>query len=253
LLISFAVPHPVLWGTAWAMSVKNYVAKTWVADCGDPYMGAKTDTFKKLFYFKYVEKWFCKKANFVAITKIEMINNYYPEFHKKIVEIPQGFNFNAIKINKDAYKKHLVPTFAFAGQVFPIIRDPAPLLRFLLEQNKDFKLVFYTATTALIEPFLKEANGKIEIRKIIPREQLLVELAQYDFLLNIAYDPKTQSPSKLIDYIIAGRPVLNIDTNILNKEDIISFLNGDYTNKFVEKDIEKYKIEHVANKFISLI
>src|SRR5699024_12169166 len=39
LLISIAVPHPIHWGTAWAWRKENPIAKTWVADCGDPYMG----------------------------------------------------------------------------------------------------------------------------------------------------------------------------------------------------------------------
>ena len=52
LLISVAVPFPIHWGVAWARTKSNRVAKTWVADCGDPYYYNIHDSFKKLFYFK---------------------------------------------------------------------------------------------------------------------------------------------------------------------------------------------------------
>ena len=55
LLVSVAVPHPVHWGVTWAKTKKHPIARTWVADCGDAYMGLiKHDSFSKLFYFKYL-------------------------------------------------------------------------------------------------------------------------------------------------------------------------------------------------------
>lgn len=52
LLISIAYPYPIHWGVAKAWNKKQKAAKTWVADCGDPYMMNKFDAFNKLFYFK---------------------------------------------------------------------------------------------------------------------------------------------------------------------------------------------------------
>ena len=49
LLISVAVPYPVHWGVAWARTSKHHIAGTWVADCGDPYMGDRRDTVRQLF------------------------------------------------------------------------------------------------------------------------------------------------------------------------------------------------------------
>ncbi|MEA1886217.1 MAG: hypothetical protein U9N72_03280, partial [Bacteroidota bacterium] len=44
LLISIAVPYPVHWGVAARRSETYPIAKNWVADCGDPYMGQENDT-----------------------------------------------------------------------------------------------------------------------------------------------------------------------------------------------------------------
>lgn len=83
LLISFAVPYPVHWGVAWSRTRKHKIAGKWIADCGDPYMGDILDTFRKPFYFKYIEMWFSRKADFLTIPIEGAIDGYYPEFHRK--------------------------------------------------------------------------------------------------------------------------------------------------------------------------
>ena len=97
LLISIAVPYPIHWGVAKSRNEKHPIAKTWVADCGDPYMFAEFDTFKKMFYFKYLEKGFSRKADYITIPRVEMIGNFYEEFHNKIHPIPQGFRFEDVE------------------------------------------------------------------------------------------------------------------------------------------------------------
>src|SRR5699024_1097821 len=84
LLISVAVPYPVHWGVAWAWREKDPIAKTWIADCGDPYYGLESDSFKKLFYFAWIEKWFCRKADFISIPFEGGRSAYFKEFQEKI-------------------------------------------------------------------------------------------------------------------------------------------------------------------------
>jgi hypothetical protein len=66
LLISVAVPHPIHWGVAAVRTKTNPIAKVWVADCGDPYMGQENDTFKPPFYFGWLEKKFCRIADYIT-------------------------------------------------------------------------------------------------------------------------------------------------------------------------------------------
>jgi hypothetical protein len=252
LLISIAVPHPIHWGVAWAWNNKKPIAKVWAADCGDPFMGAEFDSFKKLFYFKYFEKWFCKKATFIPITNIKMINNYYPEFHHKIIEIPQGFNFGDIKIYEGEIKNS-VPTFAFAGLFIPTSRNPTALLKYLSTLTIDFKFVIYPKNTELIEPFKKILGHKLEIRGLIPRQQLIYELSKMDFLVNIGFDPTNQSPSKLIDYALTKRPILSLQSNEVKEKVLSEFFEKKYHNQFVVENIDQYKIENVCQKFLDLL
>ncbi len=110
MMISFAVPYPVHWGVAWSRTQKHPIAETWIADCGDPYMGDVLDSFKKPFYFGYMEKWFCRKADFISIPIESAKPGYYPAFHHKIRIIPQGFDFD---LGNSKGLSHLndIPTF----------------------------------------------------------------------------------------------------------------------------------------------
>ena len=250
LLISVAVPHSIHWGTAWARTKSRPLATKWVADCGDPFMGAIHDSFKKVFYFKYLEKWFCKKADYIAVPKIMMKENYYPEFSDKVIEISQGFKFD--EVVRSDFKKNEVPTFGFAGTFIRTTRNPAPLLEFLTTVDQPFKFIIYTETQDLVLPFLPILKENLEVRHYIPRIDLLKEMSSMDFLVNIAYDAVHQAPSKLIDYYLTGRPILSSVTNEFDYDTVRDFIAGNYANAFVFNNIEQYKIENVATKFLSL-
>jgi hypothetical protein len=251
LLISVAVPHPVHWGVAAARNNTNQIAKVWVADCGDPYMGDKADSFRKPFYFKYIEKWFCRKTNFITVPTTGSIDGYYPEFEKKIRVIPQGFDFEAIPVFTGPIKNDVI-TFGYAGGFIPGIRDPRPLLDFLCKSEHLFKFIIYTSNADLVLPYVAASNNRIELRSYIPRERLLYELSKMDFLININNGTNVQTPSKLIDYALTKRPILSIQTGLSDKVIIEEFLMGNYCNQFQLDNIDEYNIKNVARKFIDL-
>ncbi len=252
LLVSVAVPHPIHWGTAKAWNQKKPIAKTWVADSGDPYMGVSYDRYGKPFYFKMLEKSWGRKSTYMAITNINMKQNYYPEFNDKIVEITQGFNFDDVNKNKEEVKNS-VPTFAFAGTFMKSVRNPSKFLQYLSTLKTDFKFVIYTRGAELVLPFKEVLGDKLELRQFIPRTELLKELKNMDFLINLGYDPVLQSPSKLIDYYMTGRPILSLEGEVLDEKLIDEFLSGDYSGRFEVENFEQFDIKNVAQKFLNLI
>lgn len=250
MLISIAVPHPVHWGIALAKSKGINIARCWVADCGDPYMGDTTDSFRKLFYFKYVEKWFCRKADFLTVPFKGAISAYYPEFHEKIRIIPQGFNLEELTL-PDYKQQNRWPVFAYAGGFIPGKRDPIALLNFLSEYQGDFNFIVFTSHKEILYRFKKLLGDKLDIREVIPRKDLLFELARMDFLINLDNNVTTQLPSKLIDYSIVGRPVLNLSQDD-NFSTLIEFMNYNYTNQMKIESPDKYDIKRVAGQFLRL-
>lgn len=252
LLISVAMPHPIHWGCAMARTTQpSTFPKVWIADCGDPYMGNRVNR-KPFFYFKYLEKWFGKKADFIIVPTQNIISAYYPEFKSKIKVIPQGFNFT-IGNPEIEYSKNDIPIFAFAGIFYKETRNPSTFLELLCKVNSPFKFIIYTPDQSLLKPYYSLLKDRIIVKPYIQRVDLINELRTMDFLININNVGNYGSPSKLIDYAIAGRPILSFTSDAVPETTFMEFLQGNYKNQFVVENIGQYKIENVAKEFIKLI
>jgi hypothetical protein len=251
LMVSFAVPYPVHWGVAWARTGKHKIAYKWIADCGDPYMGDVLDSFRKPFYFGYLEKYFCRKADFISIPIESARHGYYSEFQTKIKIIPQGFDF---PLNNGAAEEpsNNVPTFAYAGGFLAGARDPGPLLQFLGKLNFPFKFLVFTNMPEFLDQYKELLQGKLFISDYIPRGDLMKVLARMDFLINFDNNTTLNSPSKLIDYAIARRPVLNIRKDF-STNDVALFLEGNYSRRMVLPDPEHYHIQNISILFLDLL
>lgn len=251
LLISIAVPFPVHWGVAKAQRANHRIAKTWVADCGDPYMGQENDTFTPPFYFGYVEKWFCRKADFLTVPVTGAIAAYYPEFHDKIKVIPQGFRFEDFQAQGERLPNPQV-TFGYAGHLMPGMRDPSRFLQYLVDLEMDYRFHLYTRSVGLVAPYAQASGGRIIVHDYVSREELLLRFSQMDFVVNFENVGTKQTPSKLIDYAIIERPILSVRSEQLQTDNIDAFLKGDYSGQITVENPDQYRIENVVRKFIDL-
>ena len=250
LMISFAVPYAVHWGVALARSGKHRISDIWVADCGDPYMGDVLDSFKKPFYFSYLEKAFCRKAEFITIPVESAKPAYYPEFQNKIRVIPQGFDFD-LSLKEGPHSKSEIPEFAYAGRFLKGIRDPDFLMKCLIEIDAPFRFYIFTDQPEILNDYMESLNGKLIISPYIPRVELMQKLSKMDFLINFDNNTTLNVPSKLIDYAITYRPVLNINREF-NKQTIQAFLDGDYSKRMILPDPEQYHIKNISRQFLDL-
>ena len=247
ILISLALPHPTHWGCAMAFRKNRMLAKTWIADCGDPLTGNKFSNYP--FYFRYVENWVFNIADYITVPIKEALDAYDTSLHHKIRVIPQGFKFDNVRTSA---VRNDEPTFAFAGAFYENKRDPREFLDYLLTLKTKFKFIVYTNNDSLLYQYKTLLSEKLVIRKYIERSLLLEELCKMDFLINFENLHTEQSPSKLIDYAITNRPILSVPSKHINKRIIDEFLVGDYTNGLKIDNIEIYKIENVVSKFIEL-
>jgi len=253
-LISIAVPYPIHWGVAKVWSKKHPIAKVWLADCGDPYMGQENDTFKPPFYFGYAEKEFCRKADYITVPTSNSIAGYYPEFHHKIKVIPQGFRFEDVALYDGPLNNDKV-VFGYAGMFIPGRRDPSEFLSYLnsLDETYQFEFHVYTTTPQFVQPYIEAGKGRIIIQPIVPREKLLYELSKMHFVVNFENVGQKQTPSKLIDYLIIDKPVLSVTYGKPQSDVFQEFLEGNYEHKMALPDKNNYRIENVASQFLALI
>lgn len=254
LLVSIAVPYPVHWGVARARSAAHPIAKVWAADCGDPFVGNTLESFRYPSYMANVERWFMRKADYVVIPTEGARDAYFPEFHPKIRVIPQGFEMEGVAAGTQA-PSHPRPTFAYAGGVSKTgVRSPVPLLEYLAASGADFGSHWYlTGGADAVEPFAAQMPGSVFIHRPLPRRELLDELAGMDFLLNFDNGTAHQKPSKLIDYGLTGRPILNVAAQQPDTALVQAFLNGDYSGRLDVGDLADYDIRNVAAAFLSLV
>lgn len=255
MMISFAVPFPVHWGVAWAKKGNQHASRLWVADCGDPYMFARLDTFKKPFYFKYLEWSFCKKCDFITVPFEEMRNQFYPQFKTKIKVIPQGFNFDEIKTHEGEVKNDIT-TFLFAGSVIPGKRDLSLFLDYISSLEMDFLFLVYTNQAEWFNHYKPSLGDKLNIHCYIDRLTLISIMSKVDFLVNVDTELDSLTnveavPSKLIDYALSGRPILNLNSANLDIDLVNEFLNGDFSRqRIINKGA--YNIKVVSDAFLKL-
>ncbi|HKL03773.1 MAG TPA: hypothetical protein VJ911_08860 [Cryomorphaceae bacterium] len=251
LLISIAVPHENHWAIAKVRTNEHPIAKTWIADCGDPFIGNVLERISPPFYFQKLENSFLRKADVVAVPTEKSIEAYNEDYHHKFEVIPQGFKFEDVELEEYNPKKR-TPTFAYAGGVTSQgVRSLNSLIRVLKSQDKDFVFHIYSSNAKeVLKNEVSLEDHKFVLHEAIPRLQLLRKLSTMDFLINLDNGTSRNTPSKLIDYGLCKRPILNVNPINPEKEIIESFLKGDYKERLIIEDLDKYNISKVVEQFL---
>jgi hypothetical protein len=60
------------------------------------------------------------------------------------------------------------------------------------------------------------------------------------------------SPSKIIDYLLTKRPILDISKDFSEVDFFQEFLSGKYKNQNIGPDINQFDIKNVTDKFLDL-
>ena len=253
-VISIAAPHSIHWGVTLADIFGRKPAATWIADCGDPFMGQENSGFftHPAFYFRWVEKKFCSSADWITVPTEGARHGYYPEFQNKLSVIPQGFRFEDYDYLRKIERGKSVARFAYAGHVIQGKRDPRVLIDYLRKSDVEFEFNIFTRKTGLLESSVR-GDSRVVVHEFIPRDELLSELARMDFLVNFENVGNRQTPSKLIDYWLCGRPILSLRSFDLDTALVDQFLAGEYSGALKIEEPEQYRIENVVNQFTALI
>lgn len=241
---------------AYALKCFYNLSENLILDYGDPFLRNPKSHWSPFNYI--LETNILKCANHVVVP----VKNALPAFadissEKKMNVIPQGLNIDDIKISN--YTKNTVPTIAYAGLFYKGIRDPEVFLEKILKLSTNFKLRFFTDTNSaenlqLLAKYRSfDIHNRLEIISSVPRAECILQLSSCDFVINFRNTSSTQSPSKLIDYTLAKRPILDVDSGITDISIFERFLNGDFSKSVSPIDLKEYDIKTVADKFSKLI
>jgi hypothetical protein len=164
--------------------------------------------------------------------------------------IPQGFRFQDIK--KSSTIEDGIVRFGYGGTFIPGMRDPSALLAYLtsLEDSIKFEFHIYTMQVNLVNPYL--FDHRIILHEPVSREELLNVFSTFQFVVNISNKGKSQTPSKLIDYGIIEKPILQIDSQFIDINAVDAFLQRNFEGALRLENISDYQIENVVSKFLNL-
>lgn len=253
LLISIAVPHENHWAIAKLRKNGHQIAKTWIADCGDPFMTNVLETIPPPFYFNYLENNFLNQADYIALPTEGSFLGYNQKYKHKFKVIPQGFSFDNINIVSEK-PKYDHPNFAYAGGVTATgVRSLHAFIDILKKLETPFIFhIFSNNAKSVLANHIKGFEHQIILHDSLQREKLLFELSKMDFLVNLNNGTSLNTPSKLIDYALAKSPILDINPINPEKEIIQEFLIKNYQNQLRVQNLQEYNIVNVVEKFLNL-
>lgn len=250
LTISIGLPESIHWGVGLSKSTGILNSAKIVADCGDPYVSNPFGK-KPLFLLRLIDKRVLKGFDFVSVPTEGSIQAYNFLKSNKIKVIRHGFPIPKNSIQLD--KTNSTIRFVYTGTIYKGKRDPTLFIEYLETLSGiDFEFHIYSRESKYLHNRKLLDEDKLILHDYIPRKLLMKELVKYDFCINLTNPSEVQSPSKLYDYIILKKPILDIGSVDLNYHKIKKYLNREYDSLDYEKIINEINIVNVAKSFVCL-
>jgi len=198
----------------------------WVMDIGDPFYILDTTPvnnykiYRRLNYL--IEEKIISCVDIISVTTealAKIYRNVFPESNKKVYVIPPLISLsgksdikNHIFLKKDKIR------LVFVGTLYKAIRSPKFLLqlfRILLQASLGDKLEMHFFgrihdCSDSFEPYEDLLDNKIFIHGLVDHNIALRAMKEADFLVNIGNDTSYQLPSKLVEYMSSGKPIINL-------------------------------------------
>ena len=234
--------------------------KKWIMDIGDPF-SLKTNAFENNRYLYkslnyYFENKFYKKAHQVVFTHQESADEHkiffnMPEnkvtigspistFSQELFQKSVSFNYEAKPI-----------TIGYFGVLTKGVRSPSQVLKFF--QQTDFVLHWYTNSDSkeMIKQNKIDFNRNKLFDMVTRNEALEKMVTSLHCLLSIGNLNPAQLPSKIIEYISTGKPVLHF---VEIKDDPVLEIAKEFSNLIViDKNSNITEVEQQLNNvFINI-
>lgn len=226
VLISVSLPFTAHLVGRTCKSAFPYI--NWIVDIGDPFSflveAPKNNhrLYKKINFA--AERSILNGANAISVTVEATRQKYISNFkqiEEKIKVIPPLYNNTGYSFLEEGYEFEKGYThLAYFGNFYYGIRTPLEFLK-LLEtiQNlypnffEKLKIHFFGDIAGeLFDPFLQSPKllNNIICHGVKPKSEVLHLMGKVDVLLNISNKTSYQLPSKSVDYLMAGKPIINI-------------------------------------------
>jgi len=287
--VIISVSHPFSSHVVGSIAKRKYPNIRWIMDIGDPFnFSVDTQPNNFLIYNKlnkFIERKYFSLSDFISVTTSETMSEYlklFPENKEKIKVIPPVLSTEASNMFKTRKKQrqlnHKVLRLVYVGTLYSGIRNPQKMLNMLADVrtllNINFEVHFFGPVNDV--DISKLTNSYTFFHGGVSHAAALQCMLDGDILINIGNSTKFQLPSKLVEYVCTGNPVLNIISTIddSSKAFLASYkmsktieLSGEITNDIVievsnyikfasthssilnDENLSKYSVQNISKQY----
>lgn len=194
-----------------------------IADNGDPFALMEKPQVNNFFLYKrlnlFVESKVIDMCDYFAVTTHNTKKLYESSLRfdaKKIKVIGPLLSNQALRAFKNKVNPNIgneVLKFNFFGTLYSTIRNPSYLINILeLLSNRlqeTIEINFYGEPNDFVYKNICKDNFSVTFYGVLGREEVLEKINSPGILINIGNTNKYQLPSKLVEYISSGNPIIN--------------------------------------------
>lgn len=200
----------------------------WILDMGDPFSFAEESPVNNFRLYgtlnKRIERLLFFSTSAITVTNINTKRLYarlYPDSRSKIFVVPpllNDTNYHFLSYLQPKAISDSTIRIVYIGTLYRKIRRPDFLLALFSGlsktlHNRKLELHFYGNAEECIDSFAGYQNllrPTIQLHGIVPQDVALRAIQEASAVINIGNNNSYQLPSKLVEYIAAEKPIINI-------------------------------------------
>lgn len=199
----------------------------WLVDIGDPFcLMDDPSPNNAVLYRKLnvgVDRAVLREANVVSVTTAGTRDAYveiFPEIAAKTYIVPPMLSLPATIASESFRRDGEVLRLVYVGTLYRTLRSPVPLLKLFVQlvdrlPNAGLELHFLGNIhdcAELFAPYKHFLGVRIFVHGVVSRERAQEHMDVAHVLINLGNRSSTQLPSKVIEYVAMGKPILNLVT-----------------------------------------
>jgi len=198
----------------------------WLVDSGDPFSFPDAVPINNRILFQRfnfsIEKKVFSYADILSVTTTIARERYielFPESELRLVVIPPLLAEKETSPSEvPLFPKDEKIRLVYVGTLYKKIRNPSPLLKLFHELRRThlgdrLELHFFGNIydcAECFEMYQEELGKSLFVHGVVPHEVARQAMKEADILVNIGNKTPYQLPSKVVEYIAAGKPILNV-------------------------------------------
>lgn len=230
--VFISVSHPFSAHVSGMLIHKCFPTIKWLADCGDPFafsVETPSNNFKLWGKLNYLmEQKLINEVDFFCCTTPQTEVMYHKHFlssKKKLIVIPPLINdvtFDFLSQNIENDKNGEIKLL-FSGRFYKTLRPPELLLDLLEEIIRESEFLktrlklYIVGSPNIIQDELNKRSSLAESVILCGEKShsdTLRAIRSSDILINLGNSMTYQLPSKIVEYLASGKPIINVCNNM---------------------------------------